>query len=247
MKIFYVILGILLVVLGGLWAVGNFGGSDGGADKQAEYFGEQLTTLGVADGFIPIEGFDAGLLMGDFPGLTKNDFINVETLEGHYELQGGELVFVRDQAEPISSAERTVSTEGYGTLLENLSNRFEIEVKSNGDVDEIISKINISQTVSAKIGKEVSAYSTKIMPIEIVEDSRCPIDVECIQAGKLVMKARVESNGETSAEYLFELYAVPLKTEVAEISLVRVEPNPESGKELSDADYEFYFRVVDRS
>lgn len=246
MKIFYIILGVLLVLLGGLWAIGNFSGGDGNTDKQVEYFGEQLTTLGVADGFIPIEGFDAGLLMGDFPGLTKNDFINVETLEGHYELQSGELVFVRDQAEPISSAERTVSTEGYGILLENLSSRFEIEVKSNGDVDEIISKINISQTVSAKIGEEVSVYDAKITPIEIVEDSRCPIDAECIQAGKLVVRARVESNGETSAEYLLELYAASLKTEVAEISLVRAEPNPESEKELGDADYELYFRVVDR-
>lgn len=250
MKIFYVILGVLLIVLGGLWAIGSFGGSSESGiigDAQALYFEEQLTTLGVADGLIPIEGFDAGLLIGEFPGLTEDDFINVETFEGHYELQGGELVFVRDQAEPISSAERTVSSEGYATLLENLSNRFEVEVKPNSDVDAIIARINISQTVSVKLGEDVSVYGITITPQEITEDSRCPIDVECIQAGRLVVKARVESNGETSAEYLFELFSAPLKTEMAEISLVRVEPNPESGTELSDTDYTFYFRVVDRT
>ncbi|PIR38310.1 MAG: hypothetical protein COV34_01740 [Candidatus Zambryskibacteria bacterium CG10_big_fil_rev_8_21_14_0_10_42_12] len=248
MKTFYIILGILLVVLGGFWLLGS---REAGDDTQnittelTEYFAERMTTLGVRGGMMPIEGFDAGLLIGAFPGLIKADFQDVETFEGHYEIQAGELVFVRDQEQPISSAERTVSNEGYGTLLQNLSTRLDMTVNSESDIDAIIDTINISEIIETKIDQGASAYSITIVPQEVLEDSRCPIDVECIQAGTVRVKAVVESDT-GSAEYIFEPFST-LTIDAIDVTLVQVAPMPESGVTIDQDTYAFVFEVVDRT
>ena len=38
----------------------------------------------------------------------------------------------------------------------------------------------------------------KVTPVEVVEDSRCPIEVRCVQAGSLIVRVRIERNDETS-------------------------------------------------
>ena len=45
---------------------------------------------------------------------------------------------------------------------------------------------------SVSLGKTVVQNGLKITPIKIVEDSRCPVDVQCIQAGRLVVKTKFE-------------------------------------------------------
>ncbi len=48
--------------------------------------------------------------------------------------------------------------------------------------------------VSARINQTVSVSSNvDLTPLEIVEDSRCPIDVYCIQSGRVVVRTRVRS------------------------------------------------------
>lgn len=53
-----------------------------------------------------------------------------------------------------------------------------------------------SQTVEVTINKEVRATGRlKIAFIELVEDSRCPVDVDCVWAGNAKIKIRVTKNG----------------------------------------------------
>ena len=53
-----------------------------------------------------------------------------------------------------------------------------------------------SNEVEVQINKEVTAVGgLKIAFIELVEDSRCPTDVDCIWAGNAKIKVRVTKNG----------------------------------------------------
>ena len=213
-------------------------------DRLGTYFRQRLVASGVADVGQPIEGFDAGLLMLAFPGLLESDFHMVETLEGHYEFKGGALTHVRNQDQPVSSAERTVSDEGYATLLLNVSSRMDMKAGTEADVDRIIAAINTDETIQTKIDQGGSAFGVTIVPLEVMEDSRCPSDVQCIWAGTVRLRARVESGGGTSEE-TFELGKAVQKAGV-EITLDRVDPAPHSGTRLNPADYTFSFKITKR-
>ncbi|PIP55501.1 MAG: hypothetical protein COX06_02770 [Candidatus Zambryskibacteria bacterium CG22_combo_CG10-13_8_21_14_all_42_17] len=207
------------------------------------YFQNRLDTLGVEEGLgRPIEGFDAGLLIGAFPGLLEEDFDSVETFEGHYKFDNGEFSFDRNFGGSVSSAERTVSEEGYETLLKNVAQRLRLEVNSEADIDSIIETINTADIVSVRIGESIEEiFGVQISPLEIIEDSRCPSDVECIQMGTVRVSARVVDNNESITQTL-ELRE-PISTPSATITLVMVEPQPVSNVDLEDSDYVFYFEV----
>lgn len=114
------------------------------SNELATYFADRMFFVATeATGLIPVEGFDADLLMGAYPGLVPADFVGVEAFEGHYELQGETIEFVRDQPQPVSSAERTISAEGYATLLENVSARLSRPVMTEADVDALVEFLRV--------------------------------------------------------------------------------------------------------
>lgn len=51
------------------------------------------------------------------------------------------------------------------------------------------------QEVSVKINTEERANGVRIKFVELVEDSRCPVDTNCIWAGNAKIKVRVTRNG----------------------------------------------------
>lgn len=95
-------------------------------DNVAQYFQGKMQEQALGIVGQPIEGFDASLLQDAFPGLYDEDFDSVETREGRYYFSSGELSYKRTQDSPVTSAERTITTEGYATLLSNLLDRFDI-------------------------------------------------------------------------------------------------------------------------
>ena len=55
-----------------------------------------------------------------------------------------------------------------------------------------------SNDVQVQINKEVTvAGGLKIAFVELVEDSRCPADVQCVWAGNAKIKVRVTKNGKS--------------------------------------------------
>lgn len=214
------------------------------ASELSLYFQERLTTLGVEDIGMPIEGFNAGALRLAFPGLEPMDFEGVETFEGHYEVEGSEVVFVRDRERPITSAESTLSEKGYTTLLKNVSDRLSVRVADREDIDTLIESVNTAERISARINQGSSAFGVKVTPREVLEDSRCPIDVTCIQAGTVRIRATLESGSGTSTQE-FKLDE-PITTEVEEVTLVQVAPVLESGKTVTTSEYVFTFEVKKR-
>ncbi len=55
----------------------------------------------------------------------------------------------------------------------------------------------VRTNVPAKLGEKVLFGNTYITPLEVLEDSRCPDNVQCVQAGRLVFRAKLERNGKT--------------------------------------------------
>ena len=96
----------------------------------------------------------------------------------------------------------------------------------------------------ARIGEEVGDLDVSITPLEVLEDSRCPLDVVCIQAGTVRMRARLVS-GLGTARQEFKL-GEPITTEAERVTLTDVFPAPVSTAEIKDGDYVFRFTIEKR-
>ncbi|MCR4283955.1 MAG: hypothetical protein NUV64_01375 [Parcubacteria group bacterium] len=139
-KIFLIL--ILVVVILGLLSLLQ-GEKDRGVSGDLIYkkFKIELWEEGIARVGQPIEGFDSFLLLTAFPSLTQADFDGVASLEGIYTFDGENLHYERTKGQPFTSAEKTVSDDGYKTLLMNLSKRMGIDVIDESSVNEIIRRI----------------------------------------------------------------------------------------------------------
>ncbi|MBP9763648.1 MAG: hypothetical protein KBD10_02795 [Candidatus Pacebacteria bacterium] len=100
-----------------------------------------------------------------------------------------------------------------------------------------------------KIG-EVRDYGIiSIRPLSIEEDSRCPVDVVCIQAGTVVLKIAVtfedsSVDGFGNNEVHLITLGSPLEIHGANVVLTSVNPSPNSKVNLSEKDYSFVFDVT---
>lgn len=99
--------------------------------------------------------------------------------------------------------------------------------------------------VVVKLNEVGSFLSVSVTPLEILEDSRCPSDVVCIQAGTVRLKALL-SSGLGSGEQIFILNQ-PITTEAEEVTLVEVLPTPISTEEREPSSYEFHFKIEKRT
>lgn len=141
MKKIFLILIFGVIILGLLSLLQ--GEKDRGASEGLIYkkFKIELWEEGIARVGQPIEGFDYSMLITAFPGLTQADFDGVASFEGVYTFDGNNLHYERTKGQPITSAEKTVSDDGYKTLLTNLSKRMGFNVIDESSADEIIKRI----------------------------------------------------------------------------------------------------------
>jgi hypothetical protein len=99
-------------------------------------------------------------------------------------------------------------------------------------------------TAEAKLNVKVTPIAEHITVLSVLEDSRCPIDVQCIQAGTVRVRAKIETG--MGASQMDLTLNKPVTTETEEITLIAVRPEKESKKQLTENDYTFIFRVVKR-
>lgn len=100
--------------------------------------------------------------------------------------------------------------------------------------------------LEAKIGEMKSGLDVSVTPISVVEDSRCPSDVTCIQAGTVRVKIKILS-GLGESEMIATLNGTPITTEVEQIELVEVTPYPNSKTKINVSDYVFKFKISKRN
>ena len=103
----------------------------------------------------------------------------------------------------------------------------------------------LSISLETQIGFSVSAFGVTILPLQIIEDSRCPIDVTCIQTGTVRVRAQVVS-GAGESDTIFRL-GYPVTTEAEQVELVYVQPEPHSSHPLiAPSEYRLWFKISRR-
>lgn len=101
-----------------------------------------------------------------------------------------------------------------------------------------------SGTIITTLGQKMTALNVSVTPIEVLEDSRCPQDVQCVWAGTVRIKALVES-ALGSDEATLEM-ATPLTTEAEEVVLAEVSPAKTVDTDIPASSYRFTFTITKR-
>lgn len=95
--------------------------------------------------------------------------------------------------------------------------------------------------VLVKIDEEVQNNGVFIKPLEVVEDSRCPLDVQCIWAG--TTKVRVNLRDGWRKEETVITLGSPVEFAGNSVELLNVFPSPYSKSFIPKAEYSFHFLV----
>lgn len=99
-------------------------------------------------------------------------------------------------------------------------------------------------SVTLELNKPVMVSGTTIRVTAVLEDSRCPSDVVCIQAGRALLGlSLVSPNGLSSMT--IEI-GKTVTTEALAITLDEVRPYPMASQKTADADYRFVLTVKNR-
>ncbi len=98
--------------------------------------------------------------------------------------------------------------------------------------------------VSGIMNQKLIALGITLEPTSIKEDSRCAIDVVCIQAGTVRLQARVTTDGLTKVEE-FTLQK-PMTTDYGTITLSEVSPQRIAGAVIQPQEYLFTFTIQKR-
>ncbi len=102
-------------------------------------------------------------------------------------------------------------------------------------------KVNPTETDTAKINQKIINKGVSITPLEVVSDSRCPSNVQCIWEGKLELRVGLE-NGQNFEQVNFELGETVIFSG-HNVSLKSADPYPKEGKQIEEGDYKFTFLV----
>lgn len=98
--------------------------------------------------------------------------------------------------------------------------------------------------VETRINQGASALDVTVTPRELLEDSRCPIGVQCIWAGRVRVAVDI-SSGLGTAHETYEIGTM-ITTEAEAVTLVEVAPSPRADIERTPSDYTFIFEIEKR-
>ncbi|QQR64499.1 hypothetical protein IPH92_02940 [Candidatus Kaiserbacteria bacterium] len=119
-----------------------------------------------------------------------------------------------------------------------------IDLETCESAEEIpqIPSVSPDTDTGLRLGELGTFTSISILPLSIEEDSRCPVDVTCIQAGTVRLKIQVVSRTGTSTS-IVEL-GQEFTTEGMSITLTNVTPPKNSKIDVEETEYRFNFNVV---
>jgi hypothetical protein len=142
-----------------------------------------------------------------------------------------------------------IGVDSFGDLEKFIGEEVEVLATLDGDTgfytlygnENLYLKLTKSGGTSTQINGLAEILGVSINPKTIVEDSRCPIDVECVQAGTVRIEALVDY-GSGAVPQTFTL-GESVNTAVGQVTMVAVEPATDSATTLAPTDYIFYFKV----
>ena len=98
------------------------------------------------------------------------------------------------------------------------------------------------QTVLLQLGTTLDSSGVKATPLAVTEDSRCPEDVQCIQAGTVKVSVRIAVGAYTTTRTFTLGQPQSMYGYTAELTDVR--PTKKEGVTISPNDYRFVFTIA---
>ncbi len=95
--------------------------------------------------------------------------------------------------------------------------------------------------VMARLNESAPADGILIQVLEVMEDSRCPAEVECFWMGTVKLRVQL-SNGMSMSEHIFEV-GTTIAIDTKEITLAHVSPQPRAGEKIAPHSYQFLFEI----
>lgn len=99
--------------------------------------------------------------------------------------------------------------------------------------------VRTTGTPTAGLGQTANVESLLVTPVAVVEDSRCPADVQCVWAGRLVVRTEVRGGSWTKALDL--TLGAGQHVADGEITLVSAVPEKTSKTPTKPSDYRFTY------
>lgn len=81
--------------------------------------------------------------------------------------------------------------------------------------------------------------SLRVRPLSLVEDSRCPANVQCVWAGRLTVLAEIDAGPGTETAAL--TLGIPRELGPVSVTLVAAAPDMVEGKPIKRGEYRFTF------
>lgn len=94
----------------------------------------------------------------------------------------------------------------------------------------------------ARIGQTVSVGGPTVRPLAVIEDSRCPADVTCVWAGRVVVRAEIGTGLGKQVKDL--TLGTPVQVADGALTLRQVTPGKLHGKSIKPGDYRFIFEFA---
>lgn len=102
---------------------------------------------------------------------------------------------------------------------------------------------NFSGQGTAGLDEAIRIANLRIIPLEIVEDSRCPADVQCVWAGRLVARVQIQSPDFATRTEAMELGRGIALEDARSLTLSAVEPERRQGEGPPPGSYRLTFTL----
>lgn len=154
----------------------------------------------------------------------------------------GTLALVVVVALSWSGVHNRETVEGVGTTSTSVTSTSEVQAPGS-TATTTGQPVSGKATITTGLNQGASALNMTVTPLEVVEDSRCPRSVQCIQAGTVRVRVRVTSGLGTSEQVI--ALGGTMTTEAESVMLTAVSPYPDL-TDISAEDYRFTFEVARR-
>lgn len=150
---------------------------------------------------------------------------------------GGGLVFEHEK----NADEQVVCTKeamqcSDGSYVGRTGPKCEFACPSVSTTTQAVTSSNV-----AALGQTIIVNGISITPLTIIEESRCPTDVQCIQAGTIRVETKLESA--SGAQTLMLKLGTPITFSGKKVTLSQALPIPNTKVPRKNSDYRFTYTV----
>ena len=105
--------------------------------------------------------------------------------------------------------------------------------------DRMAESLPAAEGTPVGLGKAVEVGLFAAEPLEIVEDSRCPVDAQCVWRGRLIVRTALAHD--TRSDVMDLTLGEPVTWEGAQIVLASATPDKRSEDAIDPSDYRFVY------